>query len=79
MGVTFDSLRRTMWFWFVAGIGSQAARRAAEAVIALYAPKVVYSAGFAGALDPGLKVGDILQPLRVVNAGDGSSVNARRW
>ena len=56
------------------GIGSQAARRAAEAVIALYAPAVVYSAGFAGALDPGLKVGDILQPRRVVNAGDGSSV-----
>ena len=56
------------------GIGAQAARRAAEAVIALYAPKVVYSVGFAGALDPALKVAEIIQPLRVVDAGDGSSV-----
>ena len=57
------------------GIGAEAARRAAEAVIAMYAPKVIYSVGFAGALDPGLKVGSILRPRRVVNAGDGSSVN----
>jgi adenosylhomocysteine nucleosidase len=57
------------------GIGAEAARRAAEAVIALYAPTVVYSVGFAGALDPALKVADIVQPRRVVNAGDGSSVN----
>jgi adenosylhomocysteine nucleosidase len=57
------------------GIGAEAARRAAEAVIAIYAPAVIYSAGFAGALDPGLKVGDIVQPRRVVNAGDGSRVD----
>jgi adenosylhomocysteine nucleosidase len=56
------------------GIGPEAARRAAEAVIALYAPSVIYSVGFAGAVDPGLKVADILRPLRVVNASDGSSV-----
>ena len=56
------------------GIGAEAARRAAEAVIAIYAPALIYSAGFAGALDPELKVGDIVQPRRVVNAGDGSSV-----
>jgi adenosylhomocysteine nucleosidase len=60
------------------GIGAEAARRAAEAVIALYAPKVIYSVGFAGALDPGLKVGSIVQPQRVVNAGDGSSVHLNR-
>jgi adenosylhomocysteine nucleosidase len=57
------------------GIGAEAARRAAEAVIAIYAPTVIYSAGFAGALEPTLKVGDVVQPLRVVNAGDGSSAN----
>jgi adenosylhomocysteine nucleosidase len=57
------------------GIGAEAARRAAEAVIAIYAPTVIYSAGFAGALDPALKVGDVVRPGRVVNAGDGSSVN----
>jgi adenosylhomocysteine nucleosidase len=56
------------------GIGAEAARRATEAVIALYAPMVVWSAGFAGALDSQLMVGDLQQPRRVVNAGDGSSV-----
>ncbi len=56
------------------GIGGEPARRAAEAVIALYEPSVVYSAGFAGALEPGMKVGDVIRPARVINAGDGSSV-----
>jgi len=60
------------------GIGAQAARRAAEAVITLFAPKVIMSAGFAGALDSELKVADIILPLRVVNAGDGSSVTLER-
>ncbi len=60
------------------GIGAEAARRAAEAVIAIYSPALIYSAGFAGALDPGLKVGDIVQPRRVVNAGDGSRVDLGR-
>ena len=57
-----------------AGIGREAARRAAEAIIALYSPEAIYSAGFAGALDAGLRVGDLVRPQRVVNAGDGSSV-----
>jgi adenosylhomocysteine nucleosidase len=57
------------------GIGAEAARRAAEAVIAIYAPKIIYSVGFAGALDPALRVADLVQPRRVVNAGDGSSVD----
>jgi adenosylhomocysteine nucleosidase len=56
------------------GIGAEAARRATEAAIALYAPELVYSVGFAGALVPGLKIGEIIVPRRVVNAGDGSSV-----
>lgn len=56
------------------GMGAEAARRAAEAVISLYSPVVIYSAGFAGALDPELKVGHVVQPARVVNVGDGSSV-----
>lgn len=57
------------------GIGAEAARRAAEAVIATYAPNLVYSAGFAGALDPALKVADIVRPRRVINASDGSSAS----
>ena len=55
------------------GIGTVAARRATEAVIQIYSPSVVYSVGYAGALDPALKVGDLLKPGRVVDAGDGSS------
>jgi adenosylhomocysteine nucleosidase len=54
------------------GIGAVAARRAAEAVIAIFDPKIVCSAGFAGALDPKLRVGDMVRPSTVINAGDGS-------
>lgn len=57
------------------GIGPEAARRAAEAVISLFRPRLVYSAGFAGALDSSLKVGDLVRPARVVNTGDGSSMS----
>jgi nucleoside phosphorylase len=60
------------------GIGAAAARRAAEAVLALYAPSVIYSVGFAGALAPGFSVGLVVQPQRVVNAADGSSVTLER-
>ena len=54
------------------GIGPVAARRAAEAVIALFEPNILCSAGFAGALDPKLRVGDLIRPSTVINAGDGS-------
>ncbi len=54
------------------GIGAQAARRAAEATISLYSPSVIYSVGFAGALEARLKVGDVVEPALVVNASDGS-------
>lgn len=55
------------------GIGAAAARRATEAVIVGFGPKKVYSAGFAGALDPNLKVGDLVIPERVINAADASN------
>jgi adenosylhomocysteine nucleosidase len=57
------------------GIGAEASRRAAAAVIALYSPRCVYSAGFAGALNSTLHVGDVIRPARVINAGDGSSLS----
>jgi adenosylhomocysteine nucleosidase len=57
------------------GIGAEPARRAAEAAIALYRPNLICSAGFAGALDPQLRVGEIVFPRRVVNASDGSSLD----
>ncbi len=56
------------------GIGAEVARRATEAVVALYQPERVLSVGFAGALDPALKVGEIFSPGRVIDARDGSSV-----
>jgi len=54
------------------GIGAAAARRAAEAVIAIFDPKMVCSAGFAGALDASLRVGDVVRPRTVINAADAS-------
>jgi adenosylhomocysteine nucleosidase len=56
------------------GIGADAARRAAEAVIALYHPTLLHSVGFAGALNAGLHVGDIISPAVVIDARDGSRV-----
>jgi adenosylhomocysteine nucleosidase len=57
------------------GIGMEAARRAAEAAIAFYHPVLLQSVGFAGALDPALRVGDILLPAVVVDARDGSRLD----
>ena len=58
------------------GIGAEAARRATEAIIALYHPSQVMSVGFAGALDPALGVGAVFSPRHVVDATDGSRVEA---
>jgi adenosylhomocysteine nucleosidase len=58
------------------GIGAEAARRATEAIINLYAPALVQSAGFAGALDSTLKVGTVLTPICVIDAKDGSRIEA---
>jgi len=57
------------------GIGAQAARRAAEAVIVLYQPGIIYSAGYAGALDPAIRIGQVMRPARVIHVGDGSSIS----
>lgn len=56
------------------GIGVEAGRRTAEAVIVLYRPTLVQSVGFAGALRADLRVGDIFSPAVVVDARDGSRV-----
>jgi adenosylhomocysteine nucleosidase len=57
------------------GIGAEAARRAAEAVIVLYQPGIIYSAGYAGALDPAIGIGQVMRPARVIHVGDGSSAS----
>jgi adenosylhomocysteine nucleosidase len=56
------------------GIGLEFARRSAEAVIALYHPQMVYSVGFAGALDPSLRIGDLFTPSTVLDIRDGSRI-----
>jgi len=58
------------------GIGPEAARRATEAIIELYGPMLVISAGFAGGLDPALATGDALRPRLILNAGDGSRTDS---
>ena len=59
------------------GIGMQSARRAAEAVIALYHPAQLHSVGFAGALNKSLRVGDVFSPAVVIDARDGSRYQLR--
>ena len=54
------------------GIGAQAARRACEAVISLYQPSLVISAGVAGALQSDIAPGSGFTPRTVVDAQDGS-------
>lgn len=54
------------------GIGGEAARRAAEAVIVKYSPQVLISAGIAGALVPELHVGETIFPALVIDSQDGS-------
>ena len=54
------------------GMGPEAARRAAEAMIQEVAPLRILSVGFVGALDRTLKVADVFEPRTVVNTKDGS-------
>jgi adenosylhomocysteine nucleosidase len=58
------------------GIGSEAARRAAEVILSLYHPGLVISAGFAGGLDPTLEAGQTLTPRHVIDASDGSRTDS---
>lgn len=55
-----------------AGIGAQCARRATEALVAIYHPQQIRSVGFAGALTLQHKVADILTPALIVDARDNS-------
>ena len=54
------------------GIGPEAGRRAAEALIAKYSPDLLISAGIAGGLTPELKVGETIFPASVIDARDSS-------
>ena len=56
----------------IGGIGPEAARAAAEAIIAQHSPELLISAGVAGALVPELRVGETIFPTTVVDTQDGS-------
>ncbi len=55
----------------IGGIGEQRARRAAEIVIERAQPKLLVSAGIAGAISPRLKVGDVGRIREVVDVATG--------
>lgn len=54
------------------GIGLDAARGAAEMVMQRFKPLHIVSVGFVGALDPKLRVGEVLELRTVIDAKDGS-------
>jgi adenosylhomocysteine nucleosidase len=53
------------------GLGPAAAKDAAEAVIARRDPKILVSAGYAGALTSALGAGDLVIPAEIINAQTG--------
>lgn len=53
------------------GLGSAAAKDAAEAVIARRNPEMIVSAGYAGALTPSLGAGDLVNPAEIIDAQTG--------
>jgi adenosylhomocysteine nucleosidase len=53
------------------GIGYEAGRRAAEAIIAHAEPDLLIAAGLAGALRPGIRIGQTYTPAAVIDAGTG--------
>src|SRR5258707_12550593 len=53
------------------GIGYEAARRAARAVVKEFRPQMLVSAGFAGALIGTLKVGNVLLPNVIIDGRNG--------
>jgi hypothetical protein len=54
------------------GIGCDAARRAAQAVVKRYRPQMLVSAGLAGALIRSLKVGNVIVPNVIIDGRTGA-------
>ncbi len=73
-GVALPAFEAPGCFAVCAGIGGEAARRAAEAAIGEFRPERIVSAGFAGALTAELHVADVIRPAAVLDA-----ISARRF
>lgn len=71
-GRTFTFFEREDVVAVCGGIGLEGARRASQAVIAIYHPQRLHSVGFAGALSTDLRAGDIFSPAVIIDARDGS-------
>ena len=74
-GVAFFDLDRAVVA--VGGIGERCARRAAETAIEYAQPKLLLSAGIAGAISPSLKVGDVGRIREVVDVVTGERYQTR--
>lgn len=61
--------------WCVAGAGGDAAGRATRLLIDGHRPRLILSAGFAGALDPALARGTIAYPQRAVGRTGGPPID----
>jgi adenosylhomocysteine nucleosidase len=74
--VTFPAFASNRVLVVCSGIGAGLAREAAVAVFDSERPRIIISAGLAGALDSQLKVGRILHPSTVVDLGTGAHFDA---
>src|SRR5271167_4184086 len=65
----------------VGGVGQKHARHAAEVVIDYAQPRLLVSAGMAGAISPQLKVGDVGRIREVIDVATGQlySTNGGEW
>lgn len=59
------------------GIGYEAGKRAAKAMIAFAQPKLMVAAGLAGALKPEYCLGQTMQPITIINATTGQTFAAQ--
>jgi len=53
--------------WAISGVGREAASRAAQLIVDGHRPHTLISAGFAGALTPGIEHGTVLIPNRILD------------
>jgi hypothetical protein len=71
-GRNFTCYRHEDLLAMAGGIGCEAARRAARAVVAQHQPRMLVSAGLAGALIRSLKVGSVIVPNVIIDAATGT-------
>ena len=71
-GQTFRTCEHENFVAVAGGIGPRAAAKAAMAIIHHYKPQVLLSAGLAGGLIHGVRVGSVITPVIVIDAATGT-------